>query len=57
MPASIRSVGNALRMAEIVLIRTARRNAWVAVCENRRFAADRDQLSAPPASAKSARRG
>ncbi|MQS11946.1 hypothetical protein F7Q99_06470 [Streptomyces kaniharaensis] len=41
----IRSVGMALRFAESVLMaggqRQARRNAWAAVCENRRYAADR----------------
>ncbi|MFJ6616375.1 hypothetical protein ACIQOW_02180 [Kitasatospora sp. NPDC091335] len=41
----IRSVGVALRFAESVLLapgqRHARRNAWAAVCENRRYAADR----------------
>ncbi|MFJ2861606.1 hypothetical protein [Kitasatospora sp. NPDC087314] len=41
----IRSVGVALRFAESVLLaggqRQARRNAWAAVCENRRYAADR----------------
>ncbi|MEU9041174.1 MULTISPECIES: hypothetical protein [unclassified Kitasatospora] len=41
----IRSVGVALRFAESVLLapgqRHARRNAWAAVCENRRHAADR----------------
>ncbi|MEU9074306.1 hypothetical protein [Kitasatospora sp. NPDC048538] len=41
----IRSVGVALRLAENVLLaggqRQARRNAWAAVCENRRYAADR----------------
>lgn len=41
----IRSVGVALRFAESVLLsggqRQARRNAWAAVCEDRRYAADR----------------
>ncbi|MER7668925.1 hypothetical protein ABTY61_10675 [Kitasatospora sp. NPDC096128] len=41
----IRSVGAALRFAESVLLapgqQHARRNAWVAVCEDRRHAADR----------------
>ncbi|MFF2076202.1 hypothetical protein ACFVXG_15770 [Kitasatospora sp. NPDC058162] len=41
----IRSVGAALRFAESVLLapgqQHARRNAWAAVCENRRYAADR----------------
>ncbi|MFE7564827.1 hypothetical protein [Kitasatospora sp. NPDC057500] len=41
----IRSMGVALRFAESVLLsggqRQARRNAWAAVCENRRYAADR----------------
>jgi hypothetical protein len=40
-----RSVTTALRMAESVLFgggqQTARRNAWDAVCENRRHAQDR----------------
>ncbi|MFJ9440632.1 hypothetical protein ACIRRH_02035 [Kitasatospora sp. NPDC101235] len=41
----IRSMGVALRFAESVLLapgqQHARRNAWAAVCENRRYAADR----------------
>ncbi|GAB7183590.1 hypothetical protein ATKI12_3421 [Kitasatospora sp. Ki12] len=41
----IRSVGAALRFAESVLLapgqQHARRNAWAAVCEDRRYAADR----------------
>ncbi|MFB7471181.1 hypothetical protein [Kitasatospora sp. NPDC056184] len=45
MQMRIRSVGAALRFAESVLLdggqRQARRNAWAAVCENRRYAADR----------------
>ncbi|MFC1416728.1 hypothetical protein [Streptacidiphilus cavernicola] len=45
----LRSVGDALRMAESVLLgggqQTARRNAWDAVCENRRHAQDRDDVS------------
>lgn len=45
---SLRSMGEALRMAESVLLgggqQTARRNAWDAVCENRRYARDRDQV-------------
>ncbi|WP_406197922.1 hypothetical protein OH807_13185 [Kitasatospora sp. NBC_01560] len=53
MQAGIRSVGTALRLAESVLLaggqRQARRNAWTAVCENRRYAADRDG-DAPPGS-------
>jgi hypothetical protein len=44
----LRSVGDALRMAEHVLLRggqqTARRNAWDAVCENRRQAQDREDV-------------
>jgi hypothetical protein len=44
----LRSVGDALRMAESVLLgggqQTARRNAWDAVCENRRHAQDREDL-------------
>ncbi|GAA1393981.1 hypothetical protein GCM10009639_27640 [Kitasatospora putterlickiae] len=47
----IRSVGVALRFAESVLLsggqRQARRNAWAAVCENRRYAADRRHDDAP----------
>ncbi|MFJ8430150.1 hypothetical protein ACIQ9P_02485 [Kitasatospora sp. NPDC094019] len=42
----LRSVGTALRLAESVLLaggqRQARRNAWAAVCENRRYAAARE---------------
>ncbi|MFE6872198.1 hypothetical protein ACFVFS_37350 [Kitasatospora sp. NPDC057692] len=51
----IRSVGAALRFAESVLLdggqRQARRNAWAAVCEDRRHAADRrhDALAAEAA--------
>jgi len=45
---SLRSVGDALRMAESVLLgggqQTARRNAWDAVCENRRHAQDREDV-------------
>ncbi|MFF7988548.1 hypothetical protein ACFZDG_02000 [Kitasatospora xanthocidica] len=45
MEMRIRSVGAALRFAESVLLapgqRHARRNAWAAVCEDRRYAADR----------------
>ncbi|WP_380284827.1 hypothetical protein [Kitasatospora purpeofusca] len=45
MQMRIRSMGAALRFAESVLLdggqRQARRNAWAAVCENRRYAADR----------------
>jgi hypothetical protein len=45
---SLRSVGDALRMAESVLLsggqQTARRNAWDAVCENRRHAQDREDI-------------
>ncbi|WP_354639832.1 hypothetical protein [Kitasatospora camelliae] len=43
MRTNFRSVGQALRLAEGVLMRQARRNAWAAVCENRRLAADRDR--------------
>ncbi|MET8628642.1 hypothetical protein ABZW30_33695 [Kitasatospora sp. NPDC004669] len=50
----IRSVGAALRFAESVLLapgqRHARLNAWAAVCENRRHAADR-RHDAPAAGA------
>ncbi|MEV6973275.1 hypothetical protein [Kitasatospora sp. NPDC093806] len=46
----IRSMGVALRFAESVLLaggqQQARQNAWAAVCENRRYAADR-ALDAP----------
>ncbi|MFE2411557.1 hypothetical protein ACFXDE_24725 [Kitasatospora sp. NPDC059408] len=49
----IRSVGVAVRFAESVLMaggqRHARRNAWAAVCENRRHAADRHHDDAAPA--------
>lgn len=58
----IRSVGVALRFAESVLLapgqRHARRNAWAAVCENRRYAADRrhDDAAAGTAPARPGRR-
>ncbi|MDH6129323.1 hypothetical protein [Kitasatospora sp. GP82] len=46
----VRSVGGALRLAESVLLsrgrRQARLNAWAAVCENRRHAADRESGAA-----------
>ncbi len=46
----VRSVGDALRLAENVLLaggqRQARRNAWASVCENRRYAADREHGAA-----------
>ena len=46
----VRSVGDALRLAENVLLaggqRQARRNAWASVCENRRYAADREHGTA-----------
>lgn len=46
----VRTVGGALRLAESVLLaggqRQARRNAWAAVCENRRYAADREHSAA-----------
>ncbi|MCU7825161.1 hypothetical protein KSNIM_26685 [Kitasatospora sp. DSM 101779] len=46
LPARMPSVGGALRYAESVLLaggqRQARRNAWAAVCENRRHAAERE---------------
>ncbi|AXI77177.1 hypothetical protein [Peterkaempfera bronchialis] len=45
----LRSVGGALRRAESVLFaggqQVARRNAWDAVCENRRHAADRAETA------------
>ncbi|WP_371496704.1 hypothetical protein OG871_11925 [Kitasatospora sp. NBC_00374] len=48
----VRSVKDAVRMAESVLLgggqRRARRNAWSAVCENRRYAADRVDGAAAP---------
>ncbi len=52
MQVGIRSVGgSALRLAESVLLaggqRQARQNAWAAVCENRRHAADRIGGAAP----------
>ncbi|MEZ0093651.1 hypothetical protein [Streptacidiphilus sp. EB129] len=44
----LRSMGGALRRAESVLLgggqQTARRNAWDAVCENRRYAQDREDV-------------
>ncbi|AUG76846.1 hypothetical protein CFP65_1980 [Kitasatospora sp. MMS16-BH015] len=47
----VRSVGDALRLAETVLLaggqRQARRNAWASVCENRQYAADREHSAAP----------
>ncbi len=37
-------IRTALRRAEqLLLIRGARRNAWAAVCENRRLAGEREQ--------------
>ncbi|MFD9130367.1 hypothetical protein [Kitasatospora sp. NPDC059571] len=46
VPTRMRSVGGALRYAERVLLaggqRQARQNAWAAVCENRRHAAERE---------------
>ncbi|MGW2373241.1 MULTISPECIES: hypothetical protein [Kitasatospora] len=54
----IRSVGAALRFAESVLLapgqRHARRNAWAAVCENRRYAADRRHDALPGVAAGTA---
>ncbi|MFI6446527.1 hypothetical protein [Kitasatospora sp. NPDC050543] len=56
MQVRIRSVGTALRLAESVLLaggqRQARRNAWAAVCENRRHAADRAQSAHLPGTAR-----
>lgn len=50
--AGLRSVGSALRLAESVLLaggqQHARRNAWRAVCENRRYAADRERAAVGP---------
>jgi hypothetical protein len=47
----VRSVGGALRLAESVLLaggrQQARLNAWTAVCENRRNAADRESGAEP----------
>jgi hypothetical protein len=44
----LRSMSDALRRAESVLLgggqQTARRNAWDAVCENRRLAQDRQEI-------------
>lgn len=55
VPIRMRSVGGALRYAESVLLaggqRQARRNAWAAVCEDRRHAAEREYDAAPPAAA------
>ncbi|MFJ9695074.1 hypothetical protein [Kitasatospora sp. NPDC101183] len=52
---TVGTVGAALRFAESVLLapgqRHARRNAWAAVCENRRHAADRVHAAALSASA------
>ncbi|GAA0657272.1 hypothetical protein GCM10010193_04920 [Kitasatospora atroaurantiaca] len=42
----VRSVGGALRLAESALLAGGRRNAWTAVCENRRHAADREHGAA-----------
>ncbi|MEU9126707.1 hypothetical protein AB0D08_01100 [Kitasatospora sp. NPDC048540] len=47
----VRSVGDAVRLAERALLGGARRNAWSAVCENRRHAADRVQDAVPSAAA------
>ncbi|MFF8768859.1 hypothetical protein [Kitasatospora sp. NPDC015120] len=55
MEMRIRSVGVALRFAESVLLsggqRRARHNAWAAVCENRRHAADRRHDAQAPGAA------
>ncbi|MBB4922938.1 hypothetical protein [Kitasatospora kifunensis] len=44
------TIGAAIRLAESVLLapgrRVARHNAWTAVCENRRHAADREAARA-----------
>ncbi|MER7581004.1 hypothetical protein [Kitasatospora sp. NPDC097691] len=62
MEMRIRSVGAALRFAESVLLapgqRHARRNAWAAVCENRRYAADRrhDAVTVETTGARAVRR-
>lgn len=52
MPNRMPSVGGALRYAESVLLGSgqqhARRNAWAAVCENRRHAAEREYDPAEP---------
>ncbi|MEV7183456.1 hypothetical protein [Kitasatospora sp. NPDC093102] len=54
----IRSMGVALRFAESVLLapgqQHARRNAWAAVCENRRYAADRQHDDAAAGAAGTA---
>ncbi|MGA5816380.1 hypothetical protein ACPC54_00760 [Kitasatospora sp. NPDC094028] len=56
MEMRIGPVGVALRFAESVLLapgqRRARRNAWAAVCENRRYAADRRHDAAATADAR-----
>lgn len=62
MEMRIRSVRAALRFAESVLLapgqQHARQNAWAAVCENRRYAADRrhDAVAVETAGARAARR-
>ncbi|MEV4555836.1 hypothetical protein AB0K51_02420 [Kitasatospora sp. NPDC049285] len=43
MRTGIRSAMKYAKYAEQVLIRGARRNAWAAVCENRRLAGEREQ--------------
>jgi hypothetical protein len=44
------TIGTAIRIAEAVLLaggrRQARLNAWSSVCENRRYAADREAARA-----------
>ncbi|WP_369184241.1 hypothetical protein [Streptomyces sp. Y1] len=58
MEMRIGPVGVALRFAESVLLapgqRRARRNAWAAVCENRRYAADRRHDAAATATTATA---
>ncbi|MEV4614236.1 hypothetical protein AB0K43_16810 [Kitasatospora sp. NPDC049258] len=55
----VRSVKDAVRLAERVLLaggqHRARINAWSAVCENRRHAADRVDDSAPTGARGAAR--
>ncbi|WP_156178568.1 hypothetical protein [Saccharothrix sp. ST-888] len=57
----VRSVGGALRLAESVLLaggrQQARLNAWAAVCENRRYAADRESDAPLPGGSGGAAEG
>ncbi|WP_431678225.1 hypothetical protein [Kitasatospora sp. KL5] len=60
LSAGVPSVAGALRYAESVLLaggqRQARRNAWAAVCENRRHAAERELDAAAEGPLSAARR-